>query len=103
MQSTSNKIPKHIPSTATERAAVRIEPWRRNILEYLAEENKTTMTDEILKAIDLYFIRKGKIRRSETTRLAKEKYQQLGLCNWGEEKKISLLSSNSLQDTTLLQ
>jgi hypothetical protein len=85
MQTTTNQIPKHIPSTATERAAVRIEPWRRNILEYLAEENKTTMTDEILKAIDLYFIRKGKIRRSETTRLAKQKYELLELWNWKKE------------------
>jgi hypothetical protein len=82
MQTTINTIPKHIPSTCTERAAVRLEKWRRNILEYLAEENKTTMSDEILKALDLYFIRKGKIRRSETTRLAKEKYQQLELWNW---------------------
>ena len=54
-------------------------------MEYLAAENKTTMTDEILKAIDLYFIRKGKIRRSETTRLAKQKYQQLELWNWEKE------------------
>jgi len=87
MQTTTNAIPKQIPSTCTERAAVRLEPWRRNILEYLAEENKTTMTDEILKAIDLYFIRKGKIRRSETTRLAKEKYQNLELWNWDRKKK----------------
>ena len=78
----TNQIPKHIPSTCTERAAVRLEPWRRHILEYLAAENRTTMTDEILKAIDLYFIRKGKIRRSETTRLAKAKYEQLELWNW---------------------
>jgi hypothetical protein len=82
MSTTSNQIPKHIPSTCTERAAVRLEPWRREILEYLAAENRTTMTDEILKAIDLYFIRKGKIRRSETTRLAKQKYEQLELWNW---------------------
>jgi hypothetical protein len=82
MITTHNQLPKHIPSTCTERAAVRLEKWRRNILEYLAEENKTTMTDEILKAVDLYFIRKGKIRRSETTRLAKEKYQQIGLWGW---------------------
>ena len=79
MQTTTNAIPKHIPSTCTERAAVRLEPWRRKIIEYLAAENKTTMTDEILKALDLYFIRKGKIRRSETTRLAKEKYHRIGL------------------------
>lgn len=82
MQTTTNQIPNNIPSTCTERAAVRLEPWRRKILEYLAEENKTTMTDEILKAIDLYFIRKGKIRRSETTRLAKRKYEELELWNW---------------------
>jgi hypothetical protein len=82
MITTKNTIPKHIPSTCTERAAVRLEPWRRNILEYLAAENRTTMTDEILKAIDLYFIRKGKIRRSETTRLAKEKYEKLELWNY---------------------
>ena len=82
MQTSTNQIPRHIPSTATERAAVRLEPWRREILEYLAAEHKTTMTDEILKAIDLYFIRKGKIRRSETTRLAKKKYEQLELWNW---------------------
>jgi hypothetical protein len=85
MQTSTNQIPRHIPSTATERAAVRLEPWRREILEYLAAENRTTMTDEILKAIDLYFIRKGKIRRSETTRLAKQKYQQLELWNWEKE------------------
>ncbi len=87
---THNQLPKHIPSTCTERAAVRLEKWRRNILEYLAEENKTTMTDEILKAIDLYFIRKGKIRRSETTRLAKEKYQNLELWNWREKKDMNI-------------
>jgi hypothetical protein len=85
MQTSTNQIPRHIPSTATERAAVRLEPWRRDILEYLAAENRTTLTDEILKAIDLYFIRKGKIRRSETTRLAKQKYEQLELWNWGKE------------------
>ena len=85
MQTSTNQIPRHIPSTATERAAVRLEPWRREILEYLAAENRTTLTDEILKAIDLYFIRKGKIRRSETTRLAKQKYEQLELWNWGKE------------------
>jgi len=87
MQTITTYIPKNIPSTCTERAAVRLEPWRRNILEYLAEENKTTMSDEILKAIDLYFIRKGKIRRSETTRLAKQKYEQLELWNWDRKKK----------------
>ena len=85
MQTSTNQIPRHIPSTSTERAAVRLEPWRRDILEYLAAENRTTLTDEILKAIDLYFIRKGKIRRSETTRLAKQKYEQLELWNWGKE------------------
>ena len=85
MQTSTNQIPRHIPSTATERAAVRLEPWRRDILEYLAAENRTTLTDEILKAIDLYFIRMGKIRRSETTRLAKQKYEQLELWNWGKE------------------
>jgi len=82
MQTSTNQIPRHIPSTATERAAVRLEKWRRNILEYLAEENKTTLSDVILKSLDLYFIRKGKIRRSETTRLAKQKYEQLELWNW---------------------
>ena len=91
MQTSTNQIPRHIPSTATERAAVRLEPWRREILEYLAAENKTTMTDEILKAIDLYFIRKGKIRRSETTRLAKQKYQQLELWNWDKRNKVIIL------------
>jgi hypothetical protein len=90
MQTSTNQIPRHIPSTATERAAVRLEPWRREILEYLAAENRTTLSDIILKSLDLYFIRKGKIRRSEITKLAKNKYEELELWNWNIKTEESI-------------
>ena len=92
MQTSINQIPRHIPSTATERAAVRLEPWRRDILEFLADESKTTLSDVILKSLDLYFIRKGRIRRSETTRLAKEKYNQLQI--WDRKEKYNNIKEN---------
>jgi hypothetical protein len=76
-------IPKHIPSSCTEKLSLRLQPWRRTIVEFCAKQNKTSMTDEILKAIDLYFIDQSRKNKWELSEKSKDKYKRLDLFNWG--------------------
>jgi hypothetical protein len=78
-------IPKHIPSSCTEKLSLRLQPWRRTIVEFCAKQNKTSMTDEIIKAIDLYFIDQAKRNKWELAVKAKNKFIQMNLFLWNEK------------------
>jgi hypothetical protein len=78
--------PKHIPSSCTEKLSLRLEPWRRTIVEFCAKQNKTSLTDEILKAIDLYFLEYTKRNKWELLHRSKEKYIQMSLFDWSKER-----------------
>jgi len=82
-----NSIPPQIPPTCTETLSLRLEPWRRIIVEYCANQNKTTMTKEILKAIDVHFLRSWKGGKRREAQLAKEKFQVMNLLEWKETQK----------------
>jgi hypothetical protein len=83
-----NQIPAQIPVTCTETLSLRLEPWRRIIVEYCAAQNKTTLTQEILKAIDVHFLRSWKGGKRQEAQLAKEKFKQMNLWEWKEEQKV---------------
>jgi len=82
-----NQIPPQIPVTCTETLSLRLEPWRRIIVEYCAKQNKQTMTQEILAAIDEHFLKTWKGSKREAAYKAKEKFQQLNLMEWKETTK----------------
>jgi hypothetical protein len=75
-------IPKHIPSSCTEKLSLRLQPWRRTIVEFCAKQNKTSMTDEILKAIDLYFLDQSRKNKWELSEKSKKRFRQLDLYDW---------------------
>jgi len=79
-------IPNHIPSSCTEKLSLRLQPWRRTIVEFCAKQNKTSMTDEILKAIDLYFTDQARQNKWELTERSKDKYKQLDLFKWDKKE-----------------
>ena len=82
-----NSIPSNIPPSCTETLSLRLEPWRRIIVEYCAKQNKHTMTQEILAAIDEHFLRAWKGGKREAAHKAKEKFQQLNLMEWKDTMK----------------
>jgi len=86
IQTKDSNIPKHIPSSCTEKLSLRLQPWRRTIVEFCAKQNKTSLTGEILKAIDLYFIDQSKRNKWELKEKAKDKYRQLDLLRWDRNK-----------------
>lgn len=79
-----SQIPVHIPSSCTEKLSLRLEPWRRTIVEFCAKQNKTSMSEEVLKAIDLYFIQESKRHKWDLLERSKEKYLKLNLFNWSQ-------------------
>lgn len=81
-----NQIPAQIPVTCTETLSLRLEPWRRIIVEYCAAHNKTTLTQQILKAIDVHFLRSWKGGKRQEAHLAKEKFKEMNLLQWKEEQ-----------------
>jgi hypothetical protein len=82
-----NQIPAQIPVNCTETLSLRLEPWRRIIIEYCAAQNKTTLTKEILKAIDVHFLRSWKGGKRQEAHLAKQKFQEMNLIKWKEEQQ----------------
>jgi len=79
IQTIDPNIPKHIPSSCTEKLSLRLQPWRRTIVEFCAKQNKTSMSEELLKAIDLYFIEATLKNKWDLTERSKQKYIQLEL------------------------
>ena len=84
-----NTIPTHIPPSCTETLSLRLEPWRRIIIEYCAAENRTSMSKEILKAIDHHFLRSWKGGKRQEALLAKQKFQEMNLLQWKEGQAVS--------------
>jgi hypothetical protein len=84
-------IPEHIPSSCTDKLSLRLQPWRRTIVEFCAKNNKTSMTDEILKAIDLYFIQESKKNKWELLNRSKYKYVELDLISWKKNQLLEKL------------
>ena len=83
-----NQIPSQIPVTWTETLSLRLEPWRRIIVEYCAAQNKTTLSQEILKAIDAHFLRSWKGSKRQEAHLARQKFQEMNLLQWKEEHQM---------------
>ena len=92
-----NQIPAQIPITCTETLSLRLEPWRRIIVEYCAAQNKTTLTQEILKAIDVHFLRSWKGGKRQEAHLAKQKFQEMNLLHWKDEQILG--SDSGLHET----
>ena len=76
-----NIIPQHIPSDCSEKLSLRVQPWRRTIIEFCAKRNNSSLSQEIVKAIDLYFINDGRFNKWELLERSKQKYIQLELFN----------------------
>ena len=85
IHATDPNIPKHIPSSCTKKLSLRLQPWRRTIVEFCAKLNKTSMSDEIIKAIDLYFIDQASKNKWELTEKSKQRYLKLDLFSWGDK------------------
>jgi hypothetical protein len=71
-----------------------LEPWRRIIVEYCASQNNSTLTKEILKAIDVHFLRSWKGGKRQEAQLAKQKFQEMNLWEW-KAKNSELSAENS--------